>query len=191
MKLREYRYLVYSDLYRITGRFSTGAFLSHLLLHECFKYAFWMRTCRFLHDRGILGKPALLTGKAILRHYRHKLGTNIPYRADISSGFYIGHFGGIVVNEDVMIGKNCNLMHGVTLAQANRGERKGCPIIGNNVFVGPGAVVVGQVKIGDNAVIGANSVVTTDVPDNAVVGGIPAKIISFAGSVGYINRTDY
>ena len=74
---------------------------------------------------------------------------------------------------------------------ANRGERKGYPTIGDNVYIGPGAKLVGKIIVGNNAAIGANCVVTKDVPENGVVVGVPGKVISMNGSVGYINRTDY
>lgn len=96
--------------------------------------------------------------------------------------------GGIVVNPLVKIGKNCNLSQGVTIGQLNRGIKKGVPVIGNNVYIGPGAKVIGNIKIGDNVAIGANSVVVDDVPNNSVVIGVPAKIVSQKGSTGYINK---
>ena len=77
------------------------------------------------------------------------------------------------------------------VGQANRGGNKGYPTIGDNVYIGPGAKIVGAVKVGNNVAIGANCVVTKDVPDNAVVVGVPGKIISYTGSEGYVNRTDY
>jgi serine O-acetyltransferase len=79
----------------------------------------------------------------------------------------------------------------VTIGQSNRGKRKGCPTIGNEVYIGPGAKIFGNIKIGNNVAIGANSVVTRDIPDNAVVVGIPGNVISYNGSDGYINRIDY
>jgi serine O-acetyltransferase len=79
----------------------------------------------------------------------------------------------------------------VTIGQLNRGKRAGCPVIGDNVFIGPGAMIIGHIKIGDNAAIGANCVVVEDVPAHAVVAGVPGKIISQEGSIGYINRIDY
>ena len=77
------------------------------------------------------------------------------------------------------------------MGQASRGRRKGWPTIGDNVYIAPGAKIVGNVKIGNCVAIGANCVVTTDIPDNGVVVGVPGKVISFEGSQGYVNHTDY
>lgn len=71
----------------------------------------------------------------------------------------------------------------------NRGRRKGTPIIGHHVYIGPGAKLIGAVRVGNHAAIGC--VVTDDVPDYAVVVGVPGKVVSFEGSIGYVNRTDY
>jgi serine O-acetyltransferase len=79
----------------------------------------------------------------------------------------------------------------VTLGEANRGDRRGCPVLGDNVYIGPGAKIVGAVRIGNDVAIGANCVVTKDVPDHSVVVGIPGRVISQEGSAGYVNRTDY
>ncbi|MDY6895657.1 MAG: serine acetyltransferase, partial [Thermotogota bacterium] len=98
---------------------------------------------------------------------------------------------GIVVNGNVSIGKNCNISPGVTLGQTNRGKNKGCPTIGDNVFIASGAKIIGNILVGNNVAIGANCVVIEDVPENSVIVGVPGKIISRNGSVGYINKTDY
>lgn len=95
------------------------------------------------------------------------------------------------MHERAAIGKNCNISHGVTIGQANRGKRKGYPTIENNVYIGPGAKILGKVMVGNNVAVGANCVVTKDVPADSVVVGIPGKVISKEGSAGYINRTDY
>ena len=100
----------------------------------------------------------------------------------IGEGFYIGHFSGIVISSAAVIGKNCNISQGVTIGISGKGEDRGCPIIGDNVYIGAGAKVIGRITIGNNVAIGANAVVTKDVPDNAVVVGIPAKIISMDGA---------
>lgn len=192
MKFKQYKRLVLADLYRVTGDVSFLCLIRHAIFGEGFQYLFWMRTCRYTSD---LSFPAKLVfypfARLMLRHVTYKLGISIPPHAQIAEGFYIGHFGGIVVNEACVIGRNCNISQGVTLGQANRGKRKGSPIIGNDVYIGPGAKIVGAVRVGNRAAIGANSVVTKDVPDNAVVVGVPGRVISMEGSTGYVNRTDY
>jgi len=191
MRLKEYKFFIYSDLYRITGKFSACNFIRYLFIGEGYEYLFWMRTCAYLYANRFFKYSIFLIARIILNHYSYKLGISIPFRTKIGRGFYIGHFGGIVVNVRSKIGKNCNISHAVTIGESNRGKRKGFPSIGDNVFIGPGARVIGNIKIGNNVSIGANAVVTNDVPDNAVVVGIPGKIISFDGSVSYINRIDY
>lgn len=121
-------------------------------------------------------------------HYKFKFGINIPFITQIGKGFYIGHFGCIVVNQGTIIGNNVNISQGVTVGATNRGDKTGPPIIGNEVYIGPGAKIIGAIKVGNNVAIGANAVVTHDVPDNAVVGGVPARIISMKGTEGYVNR---
>ncbi|MGB9688650.1 serine O-acetyltransferase [Thermogutta sp.] len=191
MDFSEWKYLICSDLYRITGQINWMILVRHVLFGESYKYIFWMRTCAYTKSHAIFRYVIYPFAKLYLRRLRYKLGISIPPETQIGSGFYIGHFGGIVVNERCIIGKNCNLSHGVTLGQVNRGPRKGCPIIGDNVYIGPGAKIIGAVRVGNNVAIGANCVVTKDVPDNAVVVGVPGKIISFRGSQGYVNRTEY
>lgn len=127
----------------------------------------------------------------VKRHLGYKYGISIPFRTRIGPGLYIGHFGDIVVNGDCVVGANCNISQGVTLGQSNRGNRRGVPVLGSNVYLGPGAKLVGRVRLGSNVAVGANAVVTKDVPDNCVVAGVPAEILSHEGSVGYIIRTDY
>lgn len=96
----------------------------------------------------------------------------------------------MVISGGTVIGNNVNISPGLNIGRANRGERKGYPVIGDKVYIGPGVKIVGAVKIGNNVAIGANAVVTKDVPDNAVVVGIPAKVISYAGADGYMNKTN-
>lgn len=191
MNFSEYRYLVRSDLYRCIGKTSTGVFLQHLLRNPGFQYIFWMRTSKYLKSRPLYFRPVYYIARIILEHYEFKYGISIPCLTEIGSGFYIGHFGGIVINVATVIGKNCYVGQGVTLGQVNRGERKGNPTVGDNVYIGAGAKVIGNIKIGNHVAIGANAVVTKDVPDFAVVVGIPAKIISYNGSEDYVERTDY
>ncbi len=113
-------------------------------------------------------------------------GISIPYSAQIGDHFYIGHFGGIIINASAVIGNNCNISQGVTIGISGRGERRGVPIIGNNVYIGANAVVAGAISIGDNVVIGANSLVTDSIEANITVVGVPAKKISDNTSEDYL-----
>jgi serine O-acetyltransferase len=193
MQARELIFLWYADLYRYSGRSDLKSLLRYLLLSEGYKYSFYMRLCRYFAKAKwrVLARPLYIIFIIILRRYQYKFGISIYPSVEIGSGLYIGHFGGIVVNDKCIIGKNCNISHDVTIGESYRGERQGVPKIGNNVFIGPGAKIFGGVQIGNNVAIGSNCVVTHDVPHNAVVVGSPAKVISFKGSDGYINRTDY
>ncbi len=104
----------------------------------------------------------------------------------IGPGLYIGHFGGIIVHPDVVIGRDCNLSQGVTLGLARRGDRWGVPTLGDRVYVAPGAKVIGPIHLASGTVVGANAVVTKDTEPDAVVGGVPAKVISYKGSAEFI-----
>lgn len=111
----------------------------------------------------------------------------IPARTQIGEGFYIGHCGRVIVHPDAKIGKNVNVATGVTIGQENRGERKGAPTIGDNCWIGTNAVVVGNVKIGNDVLIAPLSFVNFDVPDHSIVIGNPAKIIHRENATeGYI-----
>lgn len=110
-------------------------------------------------------------------------GIELPRTAKIGPGLYIGHFGGIVVSGSAVIGANCTLMHGVTIGQSGCGETLGVPEIGDDVFIGPGAKLIGKIRVGNNVKVGANVVVHKDVPDNAVLALAPGfQIISFKGN---------
>jgi len=117
-------------------------------------------------------------------------GVSLPPQAQIGPGLYIGHFGQIIVNGEAVLGANCNLSQGVTIGVAGRGAERGCPRIGERVYIGPGAKLFGQITVGSDAAIGANAVVTRDVPDCAVVGGVPATVISRSGSFEFIAYRD-
>jgi serine O-acetyltransferase len=113
-------------------------------------------------------------------------GISLPFTAEIGRGFYIGHFGQIFVSPDAVIGECCNISQGVTIGQAGRGEQQFVPLIGDRVYLGPGAKVIGKVRIGNDVAIGANAVVTKDLPDNAVAVGVPAQIINFESSRDFV-----
>lgn len=96
----------------------------------------------------------------------------------MGGGICFCHFGSIVIAKSVVIGKNASIHPDVTLGRVFAGSKKGCPNIGDNVVIFAGAKIVGNIRIGDNAVVGPNAVVIDDVPRNAVVVGVPAKVVS-------------
>lgn len=114
--------------------------------------------------------------KIILKHYREKYGLEIPPETKVGKGFYLGHAFNITINGHSVIGDNCNIHKGVVIGRVNRGARKGCPTIGNNVWVGINAAIVGKVTIGDDVLIAPNSYVNVDVPSHSVVFGNPCVI---------------
>jgi len=112
-----------------------------------------------------------------------KFGIQIPKSARIGEGFYIGHYGGINIASEAVIGKNVNISQLVTIGESGQGDKAGAPTIGDGVFIGAGAKVIGKIKVGNNVKIGANAVVYKDIPDNAVVVSYPGyKIISYDGN---------
>ena len=195
MKRPQREYLMWlwqSDLYRhMGGQIGWKTALRAYRLVPGFRFMVWLRLAAATAGMGGVWKAVHIFARIMHKHYRIKFGISIPYNTEIGAGFYIGHFGGIVVNERARIGRNCNISHGVTIGQTNRGERAGVPVIGNDVYLGPGAVIIGAIKVGDGSAVGANSVVTRDLVDNAIAVGIPAKVISTEGSAGYVEFCDY
>ncbi len=191
MTLEELKYLICSDLYRYHGQVNLGIVLSELVWGIGGRYTVWFRLVSWLRGRSILWFPVYVVAKLMLRRYMFKFGIQIGDLARLGPGFFIGHFGTIVVTSRARIGRDCNISQGVTIGQSFRGERAGAPTIGDRVYIGPGAKIFGQIAVGNDVAIGANCVVTRDVPDGAVVVGIPGRIISQDGSSGYISNTDY
>lgn len=105
-------------------------------------------------------------------------GISLPASVIIGKSFYIGHFGNIIIHPKSVIGNNCNISQGVTIGISGRGNYRGVPKLGNNVYIGCNATVVGNITIGSDCVIGANSLVNRDVPKGKTVLGVPAQVIS-------------
>jgi serine O-acetyltransferase len=104
--------------------------------------------------------------------------SSIPYQCEIGKGSIFGYGGiGVVVHKRTIIGKNC--MIGTNITIGGRSGFQDVPKIGDNVYIATGAKILGPIVVGNNVTIGANAVVIKDVPDNAVVAGIPAKIIKY------------
>ncbi|MDR0559200.1 MAG: acetyltransferase [Prevotellaceae bacterium] len=113
-----------------------------------------------------------------------KYGLQILPETEIGYGLYIGHGFGTIINPAVKIGNNCNLSQFTTIGtNHNRGAT-----IGDNVYIGPCVCIVEDVHIGNNASIGAGAVVVKDVPENATVAGVPAKVLNFNNPGRYVNN---
>jgi serine O-acetyltransferase len=164
--------VIKADLYRYSGFTGRKGFWKGLS-YPGFRYTYLFREVS-------KSKPHTVKRKLyniLLRHYQLKYGFQIFPGTEIGPGLFIGHFGILGINDRAKIGKNFTIMWGVTIGQANRGKLKGFPVIGDNVWIGAHAVVVGNVKIGNDVLIAPNSYVNFDVPGNSIVIGNPGKII--------------
>jgi serine O-acetyltransferase len=126
-------------------------------------------------------RPAMLRKLfSLLYHMAYKFiqvvtGIELPCEATVGRNFIIDHFGGIIVSGYAKFGDNCRIRNGVVVGLRRIDERY-APIIGNNVDIGSGAKLLGPIRIGDNAIIGANAVVLCDVPADSVAVGVPALV---------------
>lgn len=107
-------------------------------------------------------------------------GIHLFPESQIGPGLFIAHYGGVWVTPFATLGAHCNLSQGVVIGVAGNG--RGAPKLGDRVWVGPNAVISGPVRVGSGAVVAASSLVVANVPENAVVIGVPAKVISYSGS---------
>ena len=142
--------------------------LAMLYRHVSLRAMLWFRIGNWCQRRGIPGLPGI-----IQRHLYHRYGLDIVIGSEIAGGLYIAHPSGTVIAVD-RIGRNCSIIASVTLGLRNE---HAFPSIGDDVFIGAGARVLGSVVIGDGARIGANAVVIHDVPAGATAVGIPARVV--------------
>ena len=130
--------------------------------------------------RGLPGparRPLALVGLLTRKLVETLGGISIPSGAEFGPGLYIGHFGGIIIGEEVVAGENCTLSQGVTL-----GEHRGSPMIGACVYLAPGAKVFGPIRVGDHVAVGANAVVSEDVPSYATAVAGRATVLERRGN---------
>ena len=101
---------------------------------------------------------------------------SVPASCTIGKGTKFGYYGmAVVIHSRAVIGKNCVI--GTCVTVGGRSKHHNVPVIGDNVYIGTGAKILGPVKVGNNVVVGAGAVVISDVPDNSVVVGMPAKVV--------------
>lgn len=114
--------------------------------------------------------------RLISQLFRHITGIEIHPGARIGKRFFIDHGMGVIIGETAIIGDDVLLYQGVTLGGTGLVKGKRHPTIGNNVVIGAGAKILGNITVGDNSYIGANAVVIKDVPPNSTVVGVPGRI---------------
>ncbi|KGO89420.1 serine O-acetyltransferase [Flavobacterium suncheonense] len=166
-----------------------GNFISIVFFTQGFWVIFQYRTANFIYRKiSIPGLRHLLLFVCLIWQKMLEIltGISIPASVQIGHSFYIGHFGGIILNANSKIGDNCNISQGVTIGVSGLGEKRGVPVIGNNVYIAPNSVVAGKIIVGDDVLIGACSLVNKDVESGSVMLGNPAVKISEKGSKGYI-----
>jgi serine O-acetyltransferase len=150
------------------------------------------RFCRWVYGlkvHWLIRKPLSLIAGIVSLFVQVTSGITLPARARIGPGLYIAHTGYIVINSQTKIGANCTLTQGVTIGHGGGGRHAevGSPSIGDRVYIGPGAAIIGPIEIGDDALIGVGAIVTRSVPPRGVVVGNPAKLISRHGSFDLID----
>lgn len=146
--------------------------LTYSGLHAIFFY----RLAHFLGELNIPMLPRLISQLA-----RFFTGIEIHPGAKIGRGLFIDHGMGVVIGETSIIGDNVTMFQGATLGGTGKEKGKRHPTLGNNVVVGAGAKILGNIIIGDNVNIGANAVVIKDVPSNSTVVGVPGRVVRHEG----------
>lgn len=172
--MKGFRELYYADIYRYGDSLE-----------------FYIRVFLFLYRKAIVIQfpPVKLFYKALFRLWANRRGLEMSPVDQIGQGLYMGHAYNITINSKAKIGSNCNIHKGVVIGQTNRGRLKGVPTIGNKVWIGINAAIVGNIAIGDDVMIAPNSFVNVDVPSHSVVYGNPCIIKPRVGATeGYINN---
>ena len=143
----------------------------------------------FRKNQEASNKITKLLNKILFTYYRKKNHIEMSAVLDIGEGFYVGHPFCITINPGTKIGKNVNIHKGVTIGQENRGQRKGTPVIGDEVWIGINSTIVGAIHIGNDVLIAPNTFVNRDIPGHSIVFGNPCIIKHRDNATeGYINN---
>jgi len=178
---RSKRTLIQFDQIRFASRGTKGFFKA--LGFPCFRFILYKRIIEGYSKWNPIGSVFRFLYKIMQIRY----GLQIAHYTKIGGGFYMAHYGNIVISCHAIIGENCNIGQGVTIGRINKGKGKGAPKIGDKVWIGPNAVLVGNISIGNNVLIAPLSFVNFDIPDNCMAIGNPAKIVEGKTSEDYIN----
>ena len=179
--------LVLADLYRYEGKTDTKSFLHAYATYEGFKFSVWLRMCSVARKKKLTKIFILPICRMIYRHYKYKYGYDIPYAIEIGPGLQIFHIGGIVFSP-AKCGKNITLSQNTTVGMTIHNGKKQYPVLQDNIYIAPGAIIIGDITVGSDVAIGSNSVLKKSVEDYSVVVGIPGKVISKKGSREYVSN---
>lgn len=199
----ELKDLVYSDLYRYTGNSRRRkqiylTYIEELMSSPEFSYISTLRRVSYHYNqiskydgfKKYLNTFYFKFWNFHLDRLSRKYHFQIPYDTTIGKGFYLAHFGRVIIHPKSIIGHNVNVSTGVVIGTQFRGRRKGAPEIGNYVWIGANAIIVGKVHIGNNVLIAPGAYVNFDVPDGSIVIGNPGLIRRAPGAtLNYINNT--
>lgn len=185
---KKLRSAIAKDLYRYgIKRITVGQIIKKFIINDSIRFIILWRIGNWSYKNN--RKVLEIFIKFILKIKLINNLSEIPVITDIGEGFFIQHFSGITINVKAKLGKNINIHKGVTIGETTRGNKKGVPEIGDNVWIGINSSIVGGIKIGNNVLIAPNSYVNVDVPDYSIVFGNPAIIKRSENSVkGYIGN---
>lgn len=166
-----------------------AAFLQAWLREPGFRFTFYLRKVQYYAARkNGIGVLPFVYNRLLLNHYKFRYGFDISPTTHIGPGFYLGHFGGVVISPYAVIGANVNINKGTTIGATSRGKRLGAPVLEDKVWVGSNATIVGKITVGRESLIAPGAFVNFDVPPRSVVLGNPGRIVSESGSDGYVNN---
>lgn len=185
---QELRDCIAADLFRYCARTDKRALRTTRRRSAGFRFTYYMRLCTYTRQRPLLKYTLFPIYKQRMRRAAGKVGIELHELTEVGKGLHIAHSGAIVVHNGAVLGENVCLSQGVTIGQTLKNGEVCLPVIGNRVYIAPGAKVIGGVHVGNNVAIGANAVVTHDVPDNAVVVGIPARVLHMGGAGEYVTN---
>lgn len=145
---------------------------------EALLYPYFKAMVYYYLSHKLYLKKHFFISRYLCEKAKRKTGIEIHPGATIGKNLFIDHGTGVVIGETAIIGDNVTMFHGVTLGgTGNEKGKKRHPTIGNNVFIGSGAKILGNITIGNNVKIGANAVVLKDVEDDRTVVGIPGYVV--------------
>ena len=170
MTIKECIQLIKSDASRFQID-ATGKKVS-LLMTATFRWGGYL-----MSQTNVFARILLVLVRVFYSICKFMTGIQLPMGTSIMGGLRFPHYSCIIIAKSCNIGKNCTIHQGVTIGQSHFGKHQGYPTIGDNVLIYAGAKICGGIKVGNNVVIGANAVVTNDVPDGCVVVG-HNKIVS-------------